>query len=60
MGRPTDNPKDISLKVRLDKDTAEKLDECVRILDVSKAEVVRQGVQKVHGMGMVHGDLTQK
>ena len=33
MGRPTDNPKDISLKVRLDKDTAEKLDECVRILD---------------------------
>ena len=44
MGRPTDNPKDISLKVRLDKDTAEKLDECVR----------RQGVQKVHG------DLTQK
>lgn len=54
MGRPTDNPKDISLKVRLDKDTAEKLDECVRILDVSKAEVVRQGVQKVYG------DLTQK
>lgn len=54
MGRPTDNPKDISLKVRLDKDTAEKLDECVRILEVSKAEVVRQGVQKVHC------DLTQK
>jgi len=54
MGRPTDNPKDISLKVRLDKDTAEKLDECVRILEVSKAEVVRQGVQKVNG------DLTQK
>lgn len=54
MGRPTDNPKDISLKVRLDKDTAEKLDECIRILEVSKAEVVRQGVQKVHD------DLTQK
>ena len=49
MGRPTDNPKDISLKVRLDKDTAEKLDECVRILGVSKAEVVRQGAWKVHG-----------
>lgn len=44
----------ISLKVRLDKDTSEKLDECVRILKVSKAEVVRQGVQKVHG------DLTNK
>ena len=48
MGRPTDNPKDISLKVRFDKETAEKLDECVEQLKVSKAEVVRQGVHKVH------------
>jgi len=48
MGRPTDNPKDIALKVRLDKGTAEKLDECVRILEVSKAEVLRQGVHKVY------------
>ena len=48
MGRPTDNPKDISLKVRLDKGTAEKLDECVEELGVSKAEVVRRGVHKVH------------
>ena len=48
MGRPTDNPKDISLKVRLDKETAEKLDECAEELEVSKAEVVRRGVHKVH------------
>lgn len=48
MGRPTDNPKDISLKVRLDKGTSEKLDECVEELGVSKAEVVRRGVHKVH------------
>jgi len=48
MGRPTDNPKDISLKVRLDKTTAEKLDECIGELGVSKAEVVRRGVHKVH------------
>ena len=48
MGRPTDNPKDISLKVRLDKETAEKLDECVEELEVSQAEVVRRGVHKVH------------
>ena len=48
MGRPTDNPKDISLKVRLDRDTAEKLDECVEELNVSKAEVIRRGVHKVH------------
>lgn len=48
MGRPTDNPKDISLKVRFDKETAAKLDECVEELKVSKAEVVRRGVHMVH------------
>ena len=48
MGRPTDSPKDISLKVRLDQETSEKLDECVRVLEVSKAEVMRRGVHKVH------------
>ncbi len=48
MGRPTDNPKDISLKVRLDKETDEKLDECIQALGVSKAEVIRRGVHKVH------------
>ena len=48
MGRPTDNPKDISLKVRLDNDTAAKLDQCVEELKVSKAEIVRRGVHKVH------------
>ena len=48
MGRPTDNPKDISLKVRLDKETAERLDECAKKLEVSKAEIVRRGVHKVH------------
>ena len=49
MGRPTDNPKDISLKVRLDKETSEKLEDCIHILDVSKAEVIRRGIHKVHG-----------
>lgn len=48
MGRPTDNPKDISLKIRLDKDTNKKLDECVQTLDVSKAEIIRRGIHKVY------------
>lgn len=48
MGRPTDNPKDISLKVRLDQETSEKLDDCARVLEVSKAEVMRQGVHRIH------------
>ena len=48
MGRPTDNPKDIALKVYFDKETAEKLDECIEELKVSKSEIVRRGVHKVH------------
>jgi predicted transcriptional regulator len=48
MGRPTDNPKNISLKVRLDNDTAKKLDECIEKANVSKAEIVRRGIHKVH------------
>lgn len=54
MGRPTDNPKDTVLKVYFDKDTANKLEECIEELQVSKSEVVRRGVQ------LVHGDLKKK
>jgi len=48
MGRPTDKPKDISLKVHLDKETAQKLDTCIEKLEVSKSEVMRRGVHKVY------------
>ena len=48
MGLPTDNPKDISLKVMLDKGTSQKLDECVKDFKVSKAEVIRRGVHKMY------------
>ena len=48
MGRPTDNPKDISFKVRLDTGTAEKLQSCVEDLKVSKAEVIRRGIHRMY------------
>lgn len=48
MGRPTDNPKNIVLKVYFDEETAKKLDECIEDLEVSKSEVVRRGIHKVH------------
>ncbi len=48
MGRPTDNPKVITLKVYFDKETAAKLDECIEELKVSKSEIVRRGIHKVH------------
>ena len=48
LGRPTDNPKDISLKIRLDKETSKKLDDCIETFHVSKAEIVRRGIHKMH------------
>ena len=48
LGRPTDNPKDIVLKIRLDSDTSKKLQESSEEMKVSKAEVVRQGIIKMH------------
>lgn len=48
MGRPTDNPKDIILKIRLDQGSHDRLEECSKEMDVSKAEVIRQGIKKMH------------
>lgn len=48
MGRPTDNPKNVSIKFRADDETIAKLKECSEKLEVSQAEVLRRGVHKVH------------
>jgi predicted DNA-binding protein len=48
MGRPTDSPKDISLRIRINAQTDEKLKECSQTLDVTKSEVVRQGINRIH------------
>lgn len=48
LGRPTDSPKDIILKIRLDKPASERLEECSARMGVSKAEVIRQGIKKMH------------
>lgn len=49
LGRPTDNPKDITMKIRFDKDTSEQLHECSEKMEISRAEVVRRGVKKMYG-----------
>ncbi|OJU14892.1 MAG: CopG family transcriptional regulator [Clostridiales bacterium 43-6] len=48
MGRPTDNPKNISVKFRADDETIHKLKECSEELKVSQAEILRRGVHRVH------------
>lgn len=48
LGRPTDNPKNIELRIRLDEDTNVKLEFCSEAKNVSKAEIARLGIQKVY------------
>ncbi|MCM1022821.1 MAG: hypothetical protein NC395_02035 [Prevotella sp.] len=47
-GRPkSDNPKDIQLKIRADKQTIEDLDFCCQKTDLTRSDVIRLGIKKV-------------
>ena len=46
--RLTDNPKDTMIRVRMDKTTVEKLDECAEALNTTRSAVIRKGIEKVH------------
>lgn len=49
-GRPkTGDSKDYMLRVRMDSQTVKKLDECCEAEGLSKSEVVRQGIDEIHG-----------
>lgn len=48
MGRPTDNPKKNSVKFLADDETFEMLKDCSKKLEVSRAEIIRKGIHKVH------------
>lgn len=47
-GRPTDEPKKIRLELRLSDYDAEKIDFCCKVLGMSKAEVIRRGIERVY------------
>lgn len=47
-GRPkSDNPKDIQLKIRADKQTIDDLDFCCKETNLSRSDIIRLGIQKV-------------
>ena len=47
-GRPkSDNPKNISLNLRLSKDEANLIQECADKLETSRTEVIIKGVRKI-------------
>ncbi len=48
-GRPvSENPKDYMLRVRMDEQTLQQLDECCEAENLSRSEVVRKGIQGQH------------
>ena len=48
-GRPdSQNPKDYMLRVRMDEQTLQQLDECCEAENLSRSEVVRKGIQEQH------------
>lgn len=47
MGRPTDNPKDKTLFVRLDSESNEVLKAYCEQEEVTKAEAARRGIKKL-------------
>ncbi len=44
---PIENPKDTMIRVRMDKETMEKLDACAEALNTSRSDVIRQGIEKI-------------
>lgn len=48
-GRPvSESPKDFMLRVRLDQETLEQLDECCEAEQLSRSEIVRKGIKEQH------------
>ncbi|NCB48493.1 MAG: CopG family transcriptional regulator [Clostridia bacterium] len=47
-GRPTSSPKNTMLRVRIDNETLNKLDDCVQIEKSNRSDIVRKGINKLH------------
>lgn len=49
MGRPpVDNPKDKTLRIRIDDETEKKLADCSEALKINKSDIVRKGIDIIH------------
>ena len=47
-GRPTDDPKTLSTRIRLSDEDVQRLDYCVKATGMKKSEVIRQGIKEVY------------
>lgn len=47
-GRPTDNPKVLSTRIRLSEEDIKMLEFCSNMTGKTKAEIIREGIRKVY------------
>lgn len=49
LGRPvSENPKDKTVKIRMDSREIKVLDECCKKLKINRSDVIRQGISRVY------------
>lgn len=51
---PKDNPKDIRIQIRLDKEILDKLDKCAEKNKTNRSDIIRQGID------LVYAEIIQK
>lgn len=47
-GRPTDDPKTLSTRVRLSQEDINRLEYCAKKTGQSKADIIRQGIKSIY------------
>ena len=47
-GRPTDDPKTLSTRIRLSEEDIKRLEYCSEKTGLTKAEIIRQGIKEVY------------
>lgn len=48
MGRPTENPRTVQTRIRMNQQESEKLEYCAKKLNKSKTDIVVLGIEKVY------------
>jgi len=48
MGRPTQSPKNDTIKVRMSNEDIEKLDYCCQMTGKTKSQIIREGIDEVY------------
>lgn len=48
---PKENPKDIRIQIRMDREYIRKLDECVKRNNSTRSEIIRKGIDLMYSDG---------